>query len=325
MRALITGGAGFIGSHLGDALLARGDSVIALDNLATGRHDNIRDHIGDPHFEFVLGSVVNADLVDDLVSRADVVYHLAAAVGVKLIVERPLESLITNIRGSEVLLEKAHKYGKKVLITSTSEIYGKSPDVPMQEDGDRLLGSPLVGRWSYSTSKAVDEILAHAYWKAKGLPTVIVRLFNTVGPRQSAEFGMVIPRFIDQALEGKDLTVFGDGSQSRCFGHVADVVPALIGLMGCREAEGLAVNIGSQQEVTIRELAELVIERTGSASQLHLIPYDEVYVGGFEDMPRRVPDISRAAKLVGFQPTTTLIEIIDSMIDDARRRRESRS
>jgi len=321
VRALITGGAGFIGSHLGDALLARGESVIALDNLTTGRHDNIREHIGDPRFEFVLGSVLNADLVDDLVSRSDVVFHLAAAVGVKLIVERPLESLITNIRGSEVLLEKAHKYGKKVLITSTSEIYGKSPDLPMHEDSDRLLGSPLVGRWSYSTSKAVDEILAHAYWKAKGLPTVIVRLFNTVGPRQSAEFGMVIPRFIDQALDGRDLTVFGDGSQSRCFGHVRDVVPALIDLMASREAEGLAVNIGSQQEVSIRELAELIIDRTGSRSKLQLIPYDEVYVGGFEDMPRRVPDISRAAKLVGFQPATTLVEIIDSMIDEARRRR----
>ncbi|MGH2719018.1 MAG: GDP-mannose 4,6-dehydratase, partial [Actinomycetota bacterium] len=209
----------------------------------------------------------------------------------------------------------------KVLITSTSEIYGKSPELPMSEDGDRLLGSPLVGRWSYSTSKAVDEILAHAYWKAKGLPTVIVRLFNTVGPRQSAEFGMVIPRFIEQALDGRDLTVFGDGSQSRCFGHVRDVVPALIDLMASREAEGLAVNIGSQQEVTIRELAELIIERTGSRSRLQLIPYDEVYVGGFEDMPRRVPDISRAGKLVGFQPATTLIQIIDSMIDDARRRR----
>ncbi|HWD07851.1 MAG TPA: NAD-dependent epimerase/dehydratase family protein [Actinomycetota bacterium] len=321
MRALVTGGAGFIGSHLGDALLARGDSVIALDNLTTGRHDNIREHIGDPRFEFVLGSVLNADLVDDLVSRSDVVFHLAAAVGVKLIVERPLESLITNIRGSEVLLEKAHKYGKKVLITSTSEIYGKSPNLPMNEDSDRLLGSPLVGRWSYSTSKAVDEILAHAYWKAKGLPTVIVRLFNTVGPRQSAEYGMVIPRFIDQALDGRDLTVFGDGSQSRCFGHVRDVVPALIALMASREAEGLAVNIGSQQEVTIRELAELIIERTGSSSRLQLIPFGEVYVGGFQDMPRRVPDISRAAKLIGYQPATTLVEIVDSMIDDARQRR----
>ena len=321
MRALITGGAGFIGSHLADAYLARGESVIALDNLATGRHDNVREHIGDPHFEFVMGSAANADLVDDLVSRADVVFHLAAAVGVKLIVERPLESLITNIRGSEVVLEKAHKYGKKVLITSTSEIYGKSTDIPMHEDGDRLLGSPLVGRWSYSTSKAVDEILAHAYWKSKGLPTVIVRLFNTVGPRQSAEFGMVIPRFIEQALDGRDLTVFGDGSQSRCFGDVRDVVPALIALMECREAEGQAVNIGSQQEVTILDLANLIIERSGSSSNIRLIPYDEVYVAGFADMPRRVPDIGRANKLVGFNPRTTLVEIIDAMVLDAQRRR----
>jgi UDP-glucose 4-epimerase len=321
MRALITGGAGFIGSHLADAVLARGDSVIAVDNLATGRHDNIREHIGDPRFEFVLGSVSNADLIDDCASRADVVYHLAAAVGVKLIVERPLESLITNIRGSEVMLEKAHKYGKKVLITSTSEIYGKSPDVPMHEDGDRLLGSPLVGRWSYSTSKAVDEILAHAYWKAKGLPTVIIRLFNTVGPRQSAEYGMVIPRFIEQALDGKDLTVFGDGSQSRCFGHVRDIVPALIALMESREAEGQAVNLGSQEEITVLDLAKLVIERTGATSKIQLVPYDDVYVGGFADMPRRVPDISRARKLVGFDPRTTLLEIVDSMIDDARHRR----
>lgn len=321
MRALITGGAGFIGSHLGDALLARGDTVMTLDNLTTGRHDNIRGHIGDPHFEFVLGSVLNADLVDDLVSRADVVFHLAAAVGVKLIVERPLESLVTNIRGSEILLDKAHKYGKKVLITSTSEIYGKSPHVPMHEDSDRLLGSPLVGRWSYSTSKAVDEILAHAYWQAKGLPTVIVRLFNTVGPRQSSEFGMVLPRFIDAALDGRDLKVHGDGTQSRCFGHVKDIVPALIALMASREAEGLAVNLGSQEEITIGDLARLVIERTGSSSGVQFVPYKDVYVGGFEDMPRRVPDTDRARKLIGFDPKTTLVEIVDSMIEDARHRR----
>src|SRR5947209_3151779 len=321
MRALITGGAGFIGSHLGDALLARGDSVIALDNLATGRHDNIREHIGDPRFEFVMGSVINADLVDDLVARADVIFHLAAAVGVKLIVERPLESLVTNIRGSEIILEKAHKYGRKVLITSTSEIYGKSPNIPMHEDSDRLLGSPLVGRWSYSTSKAVDEILAHAYWKAKGLPTVIVRLFNTVGPRQSPEYGMVLPRFIEAALEGRMLKVHGDGSQSRCFGHVRDIVPALMALMECREAEGLAVNLGSQEEVSVLRLAELVIERTGSPSTIRMVPYQQVYVGGFEDMPRRVPDTSRARKLIGFEPSTSLVEIIDSMVDDARRRR----
>lgn len=318
MRALVTGGAGFIGSHLVDSLIARGDSVIALDNLATGRHDNIRHHLGNPRFEWVLGSIINADLVDDLVARADVVFHLAAAVGVKLIVERPLESLVTNIRGSEIILDKAHKHGRKVLVTSTSEIYGKSPDVPLKEDGDRLLGSPLVGRWSYSTSKAVDEILAHAYWQAKGLPTVIVRLFNTVGPRQTGEYGMVIPRFIEQALAGRALTVHGDGSQTRCFGYVGDVVPALIALMDCQEAEGQAVNLGSTEEVSVRQLAELVVELTGSSSKIRLIPYDEVYESGFEDMPRRVPDLARARKLVGFEPRVSLRETVELMVAHAK-------
>ncbi|MCA1839972.1 MAG: NAD-dependent epimerase/dehydratase family protein [Actinomycetota bacterium] len=313
MKALVTGGAGFIGSHLIDALVARGDSVIALDTLATGRHDNLRHHADNLAVEFVLGSVLNADLVDDLIARSDVVFHLAAAVGVKLIVEQPLESLVTNIRGSEIVLEKAHKHGKKVLVTSTSEIYGKSPDLPLKEDGDRLLGSPLVGRWSYSTSKAVDEILAHAYWKSKGLPTVIARLFNTVGPRQSPEYGMVVPRFIEAALSGRDLVVHGDGSQSRCFGYVGDVVPALIALMDSREAEGQAVNIGSTEEVTVKQLAELVIEMTSSDSAIKFLPYEDVYESGFEDMPRRVPSIDRAKKLIGFEPKTSLREIIQIM------------
>lgn len=320
MRALITGGAGFIGSHLADALMERGDNVIAFDNLSTGRHDNIRHHIGDPRFEFVLGSVLNSDLVDDLVGRSDFVYHLAAAVGVKLIVERPLESLLTNIRGSELLLEKAHKHGRKVLLTSTSEIYGKSPDIPYREEGDRLLGPTTVGRWSYSTSKAVDEILAYAYHQAKGLPTIIVRLFNTVGPRQSAEYGMVIPRFIEQALAGKDLTVYGDGTQSRCFAYVSDIVPALIGLMDSREAEGQVINLGSSGEVTMKQLAELVIEVTGSASKIKFVPYEEAYGINFAEMPRRVPDTSRARKLIGFEPRTSLREIIDAMIIDISRR-----
>ena len=316
MRALITGGAGFIGSHLADALVAQGDSIIVLDTLSTGRHDNLRQHFDNPKVEFVLGSVLNADLVDDLIARSDVVFHLAAAVGVKLIVERPLESLVTNVRGSEIVMEKSHKYGKKVLVTSTSEIYGKSPDIPLQEDGDRLLGSPLVGRWSYSTSKAVDEILAHAYWKSKGLPTVIARLFNTVGPRQSPEFGMVIPRFIEAALEGRDLIVHGEGTQSRCFGYVGDVVPALIALMASREAEGQAVNIGSTEEITIKELAELVVEITGSDSQIKNLPYSDVYESGFEDMPRRVPSIERARRLIGFEPRVGLREIIEIMVAD---------
>lgn len=314
MRVLVTGGAGFIGSHLVDALLDRGDNVLALDNLATGRHENLKARLVDPRLEFVSGSVLNADLVDDLVSRSDKVFHLAAAVGVKLIVEKPLESLVTNIRGSEVVLEKAHKYGRKVLITSTSEVYGKSANIPLAEDGDRLLGSPLVGRWSYSTSKAVDEILAHAYWQTRGLPVVITRLFNTVGPRQAADYGMVMPRFIQAALMGRNLVVHGDGAQSRCFGYVGDIVPALLALMDCEEAEGMAVNLGSTEEITILELARLVIDMTGSESEIELIPYEDVYESGFEDMPRRVPDISRAAKLIGFQPLTTLRETVELMI-----------
>ena len=310
MRALVTGGAGFIGSHLGDELIGRGHHVIAFDNLATGRHDNIR-HLHDTQgFDFVLGSILDEDAVDEAARRCDVIFHLAAAVGVKLIVQNPLESLVTNIKGSEIVLEAAHRHGKKVLITSTSEIYGKSTVLPLQEEGDRLLGSPLVGRWSYSTSKAVDEILAHAYFKEKGLPTVIVRLFNTVGPRQTGEYGMVVPRFVESALEGRDLRIYGDGTQSRCFGYVGDIVPALIDLMESTVAEGLAVNLGSTEEVTIRELAEKVVEETNSNSKIVTVPYEEVYESGFEEMARRVPDISRARKLVGFEPRTSLREII---------------
>lgn len=320
MHALITGGAGFIGSHLADELIERGHRVTVLDNLTTGGHENIRHLHQHAGFKFALGSILDDGRVQTLAKECDVIFHLAAAVGVKLIVERPLESLLTNIRGTEVVLDAAFRHGKKTLLTSTSEIYGKSAELPMHEDGDRLLGSPLVGRWSYSTSKAVDEILAHAYWKDKGLPTVIVRLFNTVGPRQTAEFGMVLPRFVEAAMARRDLLVYGDGSQSRCFIHVGDVVPALIDLMECEEAEGLAVNIGSTEEVTMSELAELVIEVTGSPSKIRHIPYDEAYGSNFEDMTRRVPDINRARKLIGFEPRASLREIVEAMILDAGHR-----
>lgn len=316
MHALITGGAGFIGSHLADELLARGNQVTALDDLTTGSHDNIRHLHEDTNFKFALGSILDEQKVRSLVKECDLVFHLAAAVGVKLIVERPLESLLTNIRGTEVVLDAAFRHGKKILITSTSEIYGKNPDIPLREDGDRLLGSTLVGRWSYSTSKAVDEILAHAYWQDKGLPAVIVRLFNTVGPRQSGDYGMVLPRFVEAALAGKDLIVYGDGSQTRCFGYVADVVPAVADLMNCEEAEGLAVNIGSTEEVTMSNLAELVVEMSESNSSIRYLPYEEAYGSNFEDMPRRVPDISRARKLIGFEPRTTLREIVEATILD---------
>ena len=265
-KYLVTGGAGFIGSHVVDALVARGDSVIVLDDLSTGRHDNLRQHVGSTSVEFVLGSILNEALVDDVVRRSDVVLHLAAAVGVNLIVERPLESLATNIRGSEIVLEKCHKYGRKVLVTSTSEIYGKNTSDALSEEDDRILGSPLKTRWSYSEAKAIEEVLAHAYWREKGLPTVIVRLFNTVGPRQVGHYGMVVPRLVEQALRGQPMTVFGTGEQTRCFCHVHDAVAALTGLVGSTEAEGKVFNVGSRNEISIMGLAEKVRDITASSS-----------------------------------------------------------
>jgi len=316
MKVLITGGAGFIGSHLTDHLLDRGDQVVLLDNLSTGRLANIEHLNGRPDAEFVLGSILNADLVDDVVSRVDIVFHLAAAVGVNLIVEKPLESLMTNIRGTETVVEKAHKYGKRLLVTSTSEIYGKNNSDSLSEDDDRILGSPLKSRWSYSEAKAIDEILAYTYWREKGLETVIVRLFNTVGPRQTGSYGMVIPRFVGQALRNEPITVFGDGSQTRCFCHVGDVVEGLVALSEHPEAFGKVFNLGGGEEVSIRNLAERVIELAGSQSSLEFIPYDTAYEAGFEDMERRVPNTTRAMQLVGFEPWANLDDIIRSVIDD---------
>ena len=324
MKALITGGAGFIGSHLADALIAQGYEVVSLDNLSTGCMGNVAALRGNPAFQLVVGSVLDERLVDKFVEQCDVVFHLAAAVGVQLIVNHPLESLMTNIRGSEVVLEMAHRYQKRVLITSTSEIYGKNTNAPLKEDGDRILGSPLKSRWSYSTSKAVDEILAYTYWKEKGLSTVIVRLFNTVGPRQTGAYGMVIPRFVHQALQGEPLTIYGDGKQSRCFLHVKDAVRGIISAMEKPEAAGEAFNIGSQEEVTVGDLARQVIALTGSSSQLVHIPYDKAYEAGFEDMLRRVPDISKAKRFFGFAPTTDLKGILSSIIEHERRREPSR-
>ncbi|MDB0018634.1 GDP-mannose 4,6-dehydratase [bacterium] len=315
-KYLVTGGAGFIGSHLVDALIQRGDSVIVLDDLSTGRHDNIRQHSGSPEMEFVLGSILNEALVDDVVRRCDFVIHLAAAVGVNLIVERPLESLATNIRGSEIVLEKCHKYGRKVLVASTSEIYGKNTSDALSEEDDRILGSPLKTRWSYSEAKAIEEVLAHAYWREKGLPTVIVRLFNTVGPRQVGSYGMVIPRLVEQALRGQAITVYGSGDQTRCFCHVSDVVGALLGLMSEAEAEGRVFNVGSQSEISIGNLAQRVVEVTGSSSEIVRIPYDEAYETGFEDMQRRRPDTSRINSLMGWQPTRDLDTIIKDVAAD---------
>lgn len=317
---LITGGAGFIGSHLADALLARGDSAVLLDNLATGNPANIAHLRGRPGASFVLGSVLDVVLLDELVESADVVVHLAAAVGVKLVVEEPLRSLMTNIRGCEHVIEAAHRYRRRVFIASSSEIYGKNGSGPLTETADCVIGAPSLSRWGYSLSKAVDEYLAIAYWKEKGLPSVLGRFFNTVGPRQSPAYGMVLPRLMEQALLGAPLTVFGDGAQTRCFCHVADVVAAIVKLLDDPRANGEAFNIGSTEEVSIRDLAERVIAATGSSSQIEYVPYDQAYGRGFEDMMRRVPDTAKLTTLTGWKPTFTLDEIIEATMDDARHR-----
>lgn len=314
MKALITGGAGFIGSHLAEQLLRSGVEVCVLDNLSTGRLENIAHLRQDPKFEVVIGTVLNEVLVDKLVERCDVIFHLAAAVGVELIVKQPLESLTTNIKGSEVILEMAYRYNKKILITSTSEIYGKNVNGPLKETDDRILGSPLKTRWSYSTAKAVDEMLAYVYWKEKNVPSIIVRLFNTVGPRQTGFYGMVMPRFVSQGLKNEAITIYGTGKQSRCFLHVNDVVGALIKLINEPKAVGEVFNIGSQEEITIEQLAQEVIKITNSSSKLEYIPYEKAYEEGFEDMQRRVPDTTKLNKLIGFKPTHTLSEIIKDIV-----------
>ena len=314
MKVLITGGAGFIGSHLSDELIAGGNEVAVLDNLSTGRFENITHMDGNKAFQFIEGTILNETLVDKLVERCDVVYHLAAAVGVDLVVKKPLESLVTNIKGSEIVLDMVHRYHKNILITSTSEIYGKNKNGPLKEDDDRILGSPLKVRWGYSTAKAVDEMLAYIYWKEKNVPTIIVRLFNTVGPRQTGAYGMVVPRFVNQALKNEDITVYGTGKQSRCFLHVKDVIKTLIKLMNSKDAVGQVFNIGSQEEISIENLAKKIIEITKSKSKLVYISYEKAYEEGFEDMQRRVPDTTKVDKLVGFKPTIDLEGIIKSVV-----------
>lgn len=315
MKILITGGAGFIGSHLSDELLKYNHKVIILDNLSTGRYENIEHLLKNKNFEFVEGDILHERLVDKLVEKIDAVYHLAAAVGVNLIVNKPLESLTTNIKGSEIVLDSALRYRKKILITSTSEIYGKNVNGPLKEDDDRVLGSPLKTRWSYSTAKAVDEMLAYIYWKEKKLPAVIVRLFNTVGPRQTGYYGMVLPRFVGQALKNEDITIYGSGKQSRCFLHVKDAVAALIRLINEPRAIGEVYNVGSQEEITIEMLAKKIIEITKSKSKITYISYEEAYEEGFEDMQRRVPDITKINKLTGFKPTYNLTGIIKDIVN----------
>lgn len=313
---LITGGAGFIGSHMAQALLARGDRVIILDDFSTGSWANLRPIADDPTLEVVVGSVLDELVVDELMNRCDVVLHLAAAVGVRLIVDQPLRSFTTNIRGSEIVIGAAHRYRRRILVASTSEIYGKTGG-PLAEDSDRILGSPTVARWAYATAKVVDEILALTYHRERGLPATVVRLFNTVGPRQSPAYGMVIPRLVNQAIAGDQLTVYGDGEQSRCFCHVDDVVAGLVGLLDEPEAIGEVFNIGATEEVTILQLADKILAKAGSNSAVELISYDDAFPAGFEDMRRRIPDTTKIRTLTGWEPTHSLDSILSDAIADA--------
>ena len=315
MKALITGGAGFIGSHLSDRLLESGHTVTAIDDLSTGRFTNIEHLDGAPGFQFVQETIMQESVMDRLVSECDVIFHLASAVGVELIVNRPVEVIERCILGTEIVLRTAQRYRKKVLLTSTSEIYGKNERVPFSEEDDRVLGSTTKSRWSYSCSKAIDEFLALAYHKEKHLPIVIVRLFNTVGPRQTGQYGMVVPRFVQQAIAGRPLTVYGDGQQRRCFAYVGDVANAIATLMETPKAVGQIFNIGSTEEVSILELAERVIKLTKSSSKIEMVPYQVAYEPGFEDMTRRIPDLTRIKSLIGYQPTVALDEIIGRIHD----------
>ena len=314
MRVLITGGAGFVGSHLSEALLARGDEVYVLDDLSTGSIDNIAHLKDHPKFHYKIESVTNEPLLAEMIDRCDTVVHLAAAVGVKLIVESPVRTIETNVHGTEVVLKVANKKKKLVLIASTSEVYGKSAKVPFSEDDDLVLGPTSKHRWAYACSKMIDEFLALAYWKERKLPVIIVRLFNTVGPRQTGQYGMVVPNFVRQALAGEPITVFGDGTQSRSFTYVGDVVRAVVALINEPRAIGQVFNIGNGNEITIAELAARIKAMTGSRSEIVKIPYDEAYEAGFEDMPRRVPDISKIRALIGYEPTVELDDILTRVI-----------
>ncbi len=320
MRALITGGAGFIGSHLADHLLAQQDEVWAIDDLTTGSIDNIEHLMSNPRFHYRIGTIANVPATAELVDRCDVIFHLAAAVGVRLIVESPVRTIETNIRGTEIILEVAAKKKKHVLIASTSEVYGKSTKLPFGEEDDLVIGPPTRGRWSYACSKAIDEFLALAYWKERRLPVTVVRLFNTVGPRQTGQYGMVLPTFVRQALREEPITVYGTGKQSRCFAYVGDIVQAFRKLVCCEEAVGQIFNLGNNQLVTIEELAGLVRRMSGSNSEIVYVPYEEAYEEGFEDMQSRVPSLEKAKKLIGYSPGVALNEIIERVIAHERAR-----
>ena len=317
MRVLVTGGAGFIGSHLCEALVAQGDKVFVLDDLSTGRFENI-EHLD--NVDCIIDSTLNQEIVRDLVREVDVVYHLGATVGVQLVVNNPIHTIANNIRGTEVVLEETCRYRRKLLITSTSEVYGKSTREVFSEEDDLVLGPTHRHRWCYAASKAIDEFLALAYWREKRHPVVIVRLFNTVGPRQTGRYGMVIPTFVTQALKNEAVTVYGDGRQSRCFTYVGDVVPVLTTLMKRTEVNGQVYNIGSVERVTMDELAQRVIARTGSVSSIKYVPYEEAYGEGYEDMRHRMPCLKKIQAAIGYKPTTSLDEIIDRVAEDIRPR-----
>ncbi len=317
-RSLITGGAGFIGSHLAEALLAQGQHVVVIDDLSTGRLENIAHLIDQPRFQFVNETIRNDSVMDRLVSECDLIYHLAAAVGVELIIKDPVHTMETNLFGAEVVLRLARRYRRKVLLASTSEVYGKSSDLPFREEADRVMGTTTKSRWSYAESKAMDEFLALAYHKQFNVPIVICRFFNTVGPRQTGTYGMVIPRLVKQAVADLPLTVYGDGQQSRCFCNVKDTVRAVVGLSAEPRAVGEIFNIGSSDEITILQLAQRIVQRAGSRSEIKLIPYDQAYESGFEDMRRRVPSTVKIKNLIGWQPAIALDQTLDEVIAQFR-------
>jgi UDP-glucose 4-epimerase len=320
MKALVTGGAGFIGSHLCQHLLSEGWEVSVIDDLSTGSLANLEDIIGDPGFNFVEGNVRSMEAVEPLVKKCDVIIHLAAAVGVQLIVDRPVHTIETNIHGTEVVLEAANKYKRKVLLASTSEVYGKSEQVPFHEDDDTVLGSTMFSRWSYACSKAIDEFLGFAYHDQYGLDVIVARLFNTIGPRQVGQYGMVVPRFVQRALNDEPLMIYGTGKQSRCFSYVGDVVDGLVGLINCSDAAGRVYNIGSDEEITIEALADLIIAKTSSSSEKRFISYEEAYGRTFDDMARRVPSLERIKETVGYEPKTNMDRTLEIIIEHFRER-----
>jgi UDP-glucose 4-epimerase len=317
-NVLITGGAGFIGSHLAEKLLADGHQVVAIDDLSTGSLTNINHLLKNPKFAFIFDTVRNAEVMHVLVDKCDMIYHLAAAVGVQLIVDDPVHTIETNIHGSEVVLSIANKFRKKILLASTSEVYGKSDKVPFREDDDTVMGSTKFSRWSYACSKAIDEFLAMAYYEQYGLPVIVARFFNTVGPRQTGRYGMVVPRFVEQALKNEPVLVYGSGKQSRCFGYVGDIVDAAVALMDCPEASGRVYNVGSTEEISMEDLAKKVIAMTGSKSRIEYLSYEQAYGKPFDDMMRRTPCLDRLEATIGFRPTTSLETILTKVIEDKK-------